>query len=245
MRVRRFFHILLLVGVITLLWQVGATWYRPLPELVAASPGSLEEVLPLPSPPAVTPEISRQLAEAIADKDLFSPSRSRIAEESSTPVKETVPPPSHLKLVGVFLSPKRAEAFFVDSSQGGKVVRVRKGEALGAYRLAQVTPLNVTLTMGQDGEEVSLALALLDSSNAAKAPRVLPAAPRPGAAKPGQPGVVPAPNPAGIPDEGGVRRDILRLQQRLRRIRQRAVREQAADEGAGNSDDQQEEEDGE
>jgi hypothetical protein len=249
MRVRRFLHILLLAGVIALLWQVVATWRRPLPDLMAASPNTPEGEAPPPSTPGLGSGLHKQLANAIADKDLFSPSRSRTIEESA-PVKETVPPPSHLKLVGVFLSPKREEAFFVDSSQGGKVVRVRKGESLGAYQLTQVTPLHVTLTVGQDGDEVTLPLLLLDSGTAVKAPRLMPAVQRPGAAKPGQPATVVTQNaegkqaavPPGMPNEVGIRQDILRLQQRLRRIRQRATREQSTDEGNDGGNDEEDEE---
>jgi hypothetical protein len=249
MRVRRFLHILLLAGVIALLWQVVATWRRHLPDLIAVSSNSPEGEAPSPSAPGLVLGPHKQLANAIADKDLFSPSRSRAVEES-TPVKETVPPPSHLKLVGVFLSSKREEAFFVDSSQGGKVVRVRKGESLGAYQLTQMTPLQVTLTVGQDGDEVTLPLALLDSGTAVKAPRLLPAAHRPGAARLGQPATVVTQNaagkqvavPPGVPDESGIRQDILRLQQRLRRVRQKATREPPADEGNDEGNDGEDEE---
>jgi hypothetical protein len=245
MRVRRFLHILLLAGVLALLWQVVATWRRPLPEVSADVANGSEADAPPPPAPVVGHKASKQLAEAIADKDLFAPSRSRAVVEESAPVKETVPPPSHLKLVGVFLAPKREEAFFIDSSQGGKVVRARKGETLGAYQLVQVTPLHVTLTVGQDGDEVQLPLALLDSGAALKAPRLIPAVPRPGAAKPrqaahdqaeGKPGAV----VRGEPNEVGIRQDILRLQRRLRQVRQKAVREQAADEGDNGGDEEDE-----
>ena len=246
MRIRRFLHILLLAGVLVLSWQIVATWRRPLPELSAAAPNSPEAEVPLPPVPVLVPGASKQLAVAIADKDLFSPSRSRTVVEESVTVKETVPPPSHLKLVGVFLTPKREEAFFIDSSQGGKVVRIRKGESLGAYQLVQVTPLNVTLTVGQDGDEVQLPLSLLDSGTATKAPRLIPAAQRPVTAKPGQaaqnqpgrPGAVP---PA-VPNEVGIRQDILRLQQRLRQIRQKAAQEQTTEEGDAGANDEEDEE---
>jgi hypothetical protein len=246
MRVRRFLHILLLTGVLALLWQVVATWRRPLPELSGTASKESEADAPLPPSPVVVPAAGRQLAEAIADKDLFSSSRSRAVVEESVPVKETVPPPSHLKLVGVFLTPKREEAFFVDSSQGGKVVRARKGESLGAYQLVQVTPLHVTLTVGQDGDEVQLPLLLLDSGTATKAPRLIPAVQRPGVTKlgqtvQGQAGRRPGAVPPGEPNETGIRQDILRLQRRLRLIRQKAVREQAPDEGDNGDDEENEE----
>ena len=246
MRVRRFLHILLLTGVIGLLWQVVATWRRPVPELSAAASSAAEPETPLPSTPVhIPPGASKQLAEAIADKDLFSPSRSRTVVEESVTVKETVPPPSHLKLVGVFLTPKREEAFFLDSSQGGKVVRARKGEALGAYQLVGVSPQRVTLTMGQDGDEVELPLTLLDSGTATKAPRLMPVVQRPGAGKSGQTaqdqaGRKPGAVPPAIQNEVGIRRDILRLQQRLRQIRQKSAPDKSADEGDDDDDDDEE-----
>jgi len=248
MRVRRFLHILLFTGVIALLWQLLATWRRPLPEVNATALGSAEVETPLPpTPTPVPPGASKQLAEVIAEKDLFAPSRSRAVVEESVVVKETVPPPSHLKLVGVFLTPKREEAFFVDSSQGGKVVRARRGEALGAYQLVGVTPQHVTLTMGQEGDEVQLPLSLLDSTTATKAPRLMPAVQRPGAAKPAQvaqnqAGKKQEATPPNIPNEVGIRRDILRLQQRLRQIRQKTTQDKSANEDEDDDDDDEEDE---
>ena len=246
MRVRRFLHILLVTGVIALLWQLRATWYHPLPGLSATAPNDPATEPPLPFVPV--PEASTQLTDLIADKDLFSPGRSRpVPEPSEQPTEPSVPPPAHLKLVGVFLAPTQEEALFVDSSQGGKVVRVRKGEALGAYQLVQVTPLQVTLTVGQDGDEVQLPLALLDSGTASKAPRLMPPVQRPGAAKPGQAvqnqaGRKPGAASPGEPNEAGIRQDILGLQRRLRQIRPTATRGHTADEGEGNGDEEGDEE---
>jgi hypothetical protein len=235
-RIRRFLHILLQIGVIVLLWQIIATWRRPLPELIAAAPDPAAGGAMAQPSPLRTPGDGKQLAEVIADKDLFSPSRSRAAGpvEIATPV--ATPPPSHLKLVGVFLSPNREEAFFVDSSQGGKVVRVRKGESLGAYRLNKVSPLRVTLTVGQDGEEVALPLVLLDSGGAGRAPRLLPTAQRARGEQARQAAAGQVPTPPGIPDESGIRQDILRLQQRLRQIRQKAARERTDSENNGDDE---------
>jgi hypothetical protein len=47
---------------------------------------------------------------------------------------------------------------------------------------------------------------------------------------------------SGVPDEAGIRQDILRLQQRLRQIRRKAIRAQAETEDSGNSDSGEEEE---
>ena len=120
-------------------------------------------------------------------------------------------------------------------------------DLLGAYQLVQVTPLQVTLTVGQDGDEVQLPLALLDSGTASKAPRLMPPVQRPGAAKPGQAvqnqaGRKPGAAPPGEPNEAGIRQDILGLQRRLRQIRPTATRGHTADEGDGNGDEEGDEE---
>lgn len=229
MRVRRFLHLVLLVIVGALAWQVVATWSRPLPHIGAVAPNSGESETPLPPLPGSRPQTGRQFAEVIANKDLFSPSRSREVEES--PSVETIPPPSHLKLVGVILTPDREEAFFADASQGGKVVRVRKGESLGSYRLSQIGPLQVTLTLGEDGEEVSLPLLVLDSATAAQGKNtLLPVA----SAR--------APTTSGQDESLAIRRNIMQLQRRLRQIRRQAARERAEEAAENGGEDEEEEE---
>lgn len=227
MRVRRFLHLVLLFIVGALAWQVVVTWSRPLPHIGAVAPNSGEPETPVPPLPGPRPQTGRQFAEVIANKDLFSPSRSREVEES--PSVETIPPPSHLKLVGVILTPAREEAFFADASQGGKVVRVKKGESLGSYRLSQIGPLQVTLTLGEDGEEVSLPLLVLDSATAAQGRNMLP--------------VVSArtPTTSGQDESLAIRRNIMQLQRRLRQIRRQAARERA-EEAAENGEEDEEEE---
>ncbi|MEW6301430.1 MAG: hypothetical protein AB1671_27470, partial [Thermodesulfobacteriota bacterium] len=138
---------------------------------------------------------------------------------------------AHLKLVGIILFPGQEEAFFSDSSQGGKVVRLRKGETLGSYRLVQIAPLQATLTLGQDGEEVSLPLVVIDSSAAAKAPRLIP----PVAQAASQTARVRQARAAAATADGGdltdetqaIRQNIQQLQRRLRQIRRQAARQEA------------------
>ena len=245
MRVRRFLHIVLLLVAGVLMWQVVATWSRPFPSTDSPAQDGVEKEKSLLPAQESAPQAGKQFAEVISDKDLFAPSRSRAVKES-TPVAAAVAPPSHLKLVGVVLSPDREEAFFADSTQGGKVVRVRKGDTLGSYRLAQVTPLQATLALGEDGEEVSLPLLVLDSGTAAKGPHLMPAVPQPG--RPGQarPAAVPGrgggPPAAAVPpaqnESQAIRQNIQQLQQRLRQIRRQAARE-----GANEAEQQEEEPD--
>lgn len=222
MRIRRFIHFLLFFLAVVLLWRVVDTWSRPSPLSGAPSaPRPEERMVPrFPLPP--TPAMGTQLAQIVAEKDLFSPSRSRVVVDSQ-PTATAVPPPAHLRLVGVLLFPGQEEAFFSDSSQGGKVIRLRKGETLGAYRLVHVMPLHATLALGQEGEEITLPLVVVDSNTAAQAPRLIP---------PVSPALPPAARhaqaAASVGDETqAIRQNIQQLQRRLRQIRRQAARQAA------------------
>jgi hypothetical protein len=241
MRVRRFLNILLFAVVTLFLWQVVEIWRRPAPALSSADAvGSRdqqeEKALPAPSRPAL--DSGKQLARVIADKDLFSPNRRRAVTEESAPAV-SVPPPSHLKLVGVIVASDRQEAFFLDSSQGGKVVRVPLGASIGSYKVVRVSPLQAALTFGPDGAEVNLSLAVVDSGTAAKAPMLIPPVAQPGVAavRAGQARAVPTPppgvgeNPPAMQEETqAIRQNIQQLQQRLRQIRRQAARQGAVQE---------------
>lgn len=251
MRIRRFLHVVLFFFACLLVWQIVETWRRPLAEQRSAAQSSPLEEKPLPAFQAPPPQTGRRYAEVIADKDLFAPSRSRAAVETK-PVA-TVPPPSHLKLVGVVLTHGREEALFADSTQGGKVVRIRRGEALGSYKLVGVAPLQATLTMGQDGDEVSLPLLVLDSNTAAQGQRLLPPQMRGNQGRAVQQQarqVQPAPGPSGVTatpqaqpqnETHAIRQNIQQLQQRLRQLRKQAARN-GSDEDEDDEDDEGDEE---
>lgn len=178
MRVRRFLHLVLLLGACGLVWLVLLTWNRSPAPLVIDPPSSLNPQLPVLL--QARPETGKTLSRLITAKNLFSPDR-RTAEEEAPKKEEEppVPPPEHLKLVGVFLAGSRKEAFFTDSSKGGKVVRVTAGGALESYQLARIMPSEAVLTLGEGGEEVSLRMNVQKSIDAAKAPRIIPARPKP------------------------------------------------------------------
>lgn len=248
MRVRRFLHFLLLLVVFLLLWRIVEAWRRPLEDYrTVTRPGPTEEK-PLPPAKVNSPQIGQRFANIIADKDLFVPSRSR-AQTEAAPVA-TIPPPSHLKLVGVLLANGKEEAFFSDATQGGKVVRLRKGESLGSYKLVSLTPLQATLTMGQEeGEEVSLPLLVLDSSTAGQAQRFLPQvrgnqgrlgqAARQAVERSGPLGGANAPQS----ESQAIRQNIQQLQRRLRQIRRQAANEgETAEEEELDEEDEEEEE---
>ena len=178
MRVRRFLHLVLLLGACGLAWLIVLTWNRSPASIVIDPPSSLNTELPALS--QAMPGTGKKLSRLITAKDLFSPDRRPAQEEASVKEeKPSVPPPEHLKLVGVFLAGGRKEALFTDSSKGGKVVRVATGGALESYQLARLTPSEAVLTLGEGGEEVSLRMNVQKSIDAAKAPRIIPARPKP------------------------------------------------------------------
>jgi hypothetical protein len=254
MRVRRALEITLGVVVILLLWQIGAAWRRPLPPPPpppAATPGQGTETAPpvQPTLDSMAPQV-----QLIAEKNLFDPNRGRV-EVTAAPEEgpKEVPPPSHLKLVGVVLSQGRAEALFTDSTQGGKVVRVKQGDTFGAYQLASVTPTAAKLSLGAGGGEVTLSLMIMESAQAAQAPHLMPPptqqpaaqarlrarAPRAAAQEPEQ-----NPDEENVPQEEAqdLRENIQKMQQRLRQIRRRAAIEEARARGESVEEEGAEEE---
>jgi hypothetical protein len=177
MRVRRFLHFILLLGACGLVWQVWLTWSHSRPPIVTNGPSSLKTQVPTVS--QAGPGTGKNLSHTITAKNLFSPDRRTAQEEA--PKKEEkppVPPPKHLKLVGVFLTGGRKEAFFTDASKGGKVVRVAAGATFESYQVTRLTHSEAVLTLGKGGEEVSLRMDIQKSTDAAKAPRIIPTKPK-------------------------------------------------------------------
>jgi hypothetical protein len=254
MRVRRALEITLGVVVILLLWQIGAAWRRPLPPLLpppAVTPGQITEAA---LPVQATLDSMAPQVQLIAEKNLFDPNRGRV-EVTASPEEgpKEVPPPSHLKLVGVVVSQGRAEALFTDATQGGKVVRVKQGDTFGAYQLVAVTPTATKLSLGAGGGEVTLSLMILESAQAAQAPRLMPlATPQPAARARSRVGASrvaaqePTPNPddENVPQEEAqeLRENIQKMQQRLRQIRRRAAIEEARARGESIEEEEAEEE---
>ena len=207
----------------------------------------------MPTVSPARPRIGRKLSRRVTAKDLFSPERRPAKKEAPKQAEQpSVPPPEHLKLVGVFLANGHQEAFFADASKGGKVVRVPTGGTLESYQLTRLTHAEAVLTLGQGGEEVSLQIAVQKSPDAAKASRRTSAKPkrlaepvggRPGGQAPPQaPPAYQSVLGAGTPqaaattasaasgqDEAvSIRQNIRQLQSRLRDIRRDRARERRA-----------------
>jgi hypothetical protein len=219
-----------------LIWRIVETWRRPLEMQRPTTQQNPAEEKLLPVSQALSPQVGKHYAEIIADKDLFASSRSR-AVKNVAPVV-SVPPPSHLKLVGVVLTHARTEALFADATQGGKVVRVGEGEALGAYKLVSVTPSQVTLTTSQNGNEVSLPLLVADSAGAVQAQRLMPAVLRTSQGRPAQQQTAALPAANGVqPNESqAVRQNIQQLQQRLRQLRKQQAQDDTTDDSSDEED---------
>lgn len=177
MRIRRFLHVILLLGACGLVWKVWLTWSHTWPPIATNTPSSLNAYVPMVS--RAGPGTGKKLSRLITQKNLFSPDR-RTAKEEAPKQKEKppVPPPKHLKLVGVVLTGGRKEAFFTDASRGGKVVRVMAGGVFESYQVTRLTHSEAVLTLGKGGEEVSLRINVQKSIDAAKAPRIIPARPK-------------------------------------------------------------------
>ena len=230
MRIRRFFHIILAVIALGIVWQVASTWSRAMPGVPSESARTPKKDRPATALPARRIRAGQRLAQQITDKDLFSPDRKRpVVVQQPVATTEPPPPPSHLTLVGVLLTPSRQEAFLSDSSQGNRVTRVQKGEQIGdLYHLTRLTASEATLALGNGGGEVALPLALLSSKKSKSLPRLAPR--KATAAKQAQqPAETQAAVEAGSDDPARIRENIRQLQRRLRTIRRQAARERRAE----------------
>ena len=230
MRIRRFFHTVLAVIALGIVWQMVSTWNRAMPDVQPESARTRTQDRAATALPVRSLRVGQRLAQQITDKDLFSEDRKRpVVVQQPVAAPEPPPPPSHLTLVGVLLTPGREEAFLADSSQGNRVTRVQKGEQIGdLYRLTRLTAAEATLSLGNDGGEVALPLALLSSTKAKSLPRLTPKK-APAAKQAQQPAEGQAAVEAGDDDPARIRENIRQLQRRLRTIRRQAARERRAE----------------
>ncbi len=223
MRIRRFFHAFLAIIALGIVWQMVSTWNRTTPVIPAESARARPQT---PDRPAMalsarSIQTGQRLAQQTTDKDLFSPDRKRPVVVQQVASTEPPPPPSHLTLVGVLLTPGREEAFLANSSQGNRVTRVQKGEEVDRYRLTRLTASEATLSLGDDGGEVALPLALLSSKKAKDLPRLAPK--KVAVPQQADQGQNPALGASGE-DPLQIQDDIQQLRRHLRRLRRQTRR---------------------
>ncbi len=227
MRIRRFFHTILAIIALGIVWQTVNTWSRAMPGVQPESARAQKKDRPATALPARSIRTGQRLAPTDHRQGPLSPDRKRPVVVQQAVSTEPPPPPSHLTLVGVLLTPGREVAFLADSSQGNRVTRVQKGEQIDRYRLTRLTASEATLSLGDNAGEVALPLALLSSKKAKSLPRLTPkkAAAAKQARQPAKSQAV----EAGDDDPAQIRENIRQLQRRLRTIRRQAARERRAE----------------
>ena len=234
MRIRRFFHIILAVIALGIVWQTVSTWSRAMPGVQPESARDRTRERPATALPARAIRAGQRLAQQITDQDLFAPDRKRPVVVQQTVTTEPTPPPSHLTLVGVLLTPGREEAFLANSSQGNRVTRVQKGEQIEHYRLTRLTASEATLSLGDGRGRGRLAPR---SAQQYKGQESAPADPQEGGRRktgatgpePGRGGPRVRPPLGRETTRPRYRENIRQLQRRLRTIRRQAARERRAE----------------
>jgi hypothetical protein len=132
---------------------------------------------------------------AIADKDLFDPSRRGPNEDAATPVAHETGPPPGINVVGIRILGRDREVFVTDASQGNQQRRLRPGDQVGGYTVKSIEATGLVL-VSPSGDAVNMALSL----EKGKPPAAHPGAPAP-VAKP--PAAVQAAKPAQVSPAAG------------------------------------------
>jgi hypothetical protein len=156
---------------------------------------------------------------AIADKDMFDPTRRPPAEEAAAPAPAPVSgPPTNLTVAGVRISGRNREVFVIDASQGNRQQRLHVGDQVAGVVAGQAGTVNYTIKAIENaglvltapsGESITMPLEVDKSKGggapAPGGPRPTPP-PRPGqvAATPPQPPASPAAGMQGASPAAGV-----------------------------------------
>jgi hypothetical protein len=161
----------------------GREWRRP---PVVEAP-----VAPAPVLTAVVPEFRIDGVDAMkatVDRPLFNASR---RPAPAAPTEATAKPTiqrGQFLLTGTMITSEGAVAYLKESSGTGKAKTVKRGESINGMLVAEVTPDKVTLTVGDESEDLELKVA--------KGPKTTV---QPTAAAPATPGAAQAAQPAGAP----------------------------------------------
>src|SRR5205809_2311881 len=168
-----------LLGIIVALmgFEIVHTWARGLPRGAPAESAASAAPAPPPAPApephekgkrgrgdkagALAQQTPAMLVTAIAEKDLFDPSRRPPSvEDTTTAAVPVTKPPDNVTVVGVRIFGKDREAFVTDGTQGQAVTRrVRTGDQIAGYIVKAIERTAVTLT-SPSGDVVSMPLTL-------------------------------------------------------------------------------------
>jgi len=176
---RRWAIVNTLLGIIVALmgFEIVHTWARGLPRGAPAESAASAAPAPPPAPApephekgkrgrgdkagALAQQTPAMLVTAIAEKDLFDPSRRPPSvEDTTTAAVPVTKPPDNVSVVGVRIFGKDREAFVSDGTQGQAITRrVRTGDQIAGYIVKAIERTAVTLT-SPSGDVVSMPLTL-------------------------------------------------------------------------------------
>jgi hypothetical protein len=213
-----------LLPMVALAGMVG--WETDWGRAVERRPESAEAIGPKPVVAALLPEFEIPggvgTRKETVERTLFNPTRRpapQMAQEGAASRMRT----GQFVLTGTLLIDGKNTAFLREVA-GSKAHRVRAGETVNGIRVAEVKPDRVTLTLGNDSEELVLKVA----TNPRPTPAPVVAAPQPAAAVAAAPALPapasPAAAAAATPAAGGAQSAI----ERRRAARAAAAAAQAA-----------------
>jgi hypothetical protein len=173
--------------VLLLLWQTdwGRAFARTPPVEAAVAPQPLSIALLPEYTPQSTPEQSRDVVERTPFNPTRRPAPSAVADASKPKLTR-----GQFTLAGTLVVDGRATAFLREV-QGGKSRRVAQGETINGMMVSEITPDSVTLTVGDESENLNLKIA---SGPKTTIQPVVPAVPvTASAARAATPGAQPSP----------------------------------------------------
>lgn len=212
-------NVLLLAIILGLVVQIASLWWRADAEVDTVAPREAKAQR-LEPPPAPRRPPAPDLANKIAEKDLFDASRSAEKAQAVAAAEAPPPPPLNVQLLGVTVAAGAREALLKDQNQP-KPLWMREGEDVSGYTITRIDPISVEMRT-PTGEKVTVGITVEKGAH-------------PGAAAPGPAGVQPTPPPAqvgrgrptpqapqhaGAPTPNDIKEKIERLREEARKRRQ-------------------------
>ena len=219
-------NVVLLVIAVGLIAQIAMLWWRAEPAIEPAAPKQAKQA-PVAARAPVRRPPPADVADKIAAKDLFDPTRAPAPVEGTVTTEEPVKPLT-LALMGVMVAAGERQVLVKDQAQP-KPIWLREGEQIGGYSVARIEPTAVVMA-SPTGDEIRLMINV-EKGKPGAAPPTGPAGvqPQPTAVMapprpPGPAGAAGAPSPAATPARprrGAAGADI---KEKIERLREEARR---------------------
>ena len=212
-------NVLLLAIILALVVQIATLWWRAEAEVDTVAPREAKAQRPEQQPAPRKPP-APDLANKIAEKDLFDASRSAEKAQAVAAADVPPPPPLNVQLLGVTVAAGAREALLKDLNQP-KPQWMREGEDLNGYTITRIDPISIEVRT-PTGEKQTVEITIEKGAH-------------PGAAAPGPGGIQPTPAPAqmargrptpqapqhaGAPTPNDIKEKIERLREEARKRRQ-------------------------